>query len=177
MGETVNQTCVAPDHEKLTCGPHRNGYNEGVKKTASPANVSVPRRVKADTPLLLPFYEVKVPAGFPSPAEGLPAEQLDLVSYLVRNPAATFFLRVSGDSMIEAGIFDGDLLLVDRSLEPKSGDIVIAVLDGEFTVKRLLLKNGRVELRPENREFRIIRVPQGAELDIWGVVTNVIRSV
>ncbi|MGL6196345.1 MAG: LexA family protein [Thermoguttaceae bacterium] len=130
----------------------------------------------SDTKFELSFTQETVQAGFPSPADGVPGEQLDIASYLVSNPESTFFMRVSGDSMIDAGIFDGDLLVVDRSLTPSSGDIVIAMLDGEFTVKRLHVDSRKVELRPENRRFRTIRINDESELEIWGVVASAVKS-
>lgn len=116
-----------------------------------------------------------VPAGFPSPAEDH-IEQLDISSLLLRNPESTFFLRVAGESMTGAGIDDGDLLIVDRSLQPHSGDIVIAVIDGEFTVKRFRYNGTKCELLPENPKFRKITISEETELEIWGVVTNTIKA-
>lgn len=124
----------------------------------------------------IPIAGETVAAGFPSPAENAPAERLDLVDHLVRHPEATFFLRVRGDSMTGAGIFDGDLLIVDKSLEPRSGDIVVAVLDGEFTLKRLRINGRSIELQPENPCFRTIRIGNESQLDIWGVVTGSIKT-
>jgi DNA polymerase V len=126
--------------------------------------------------LSLPIASSYVPAGFPSPAEDAPMERLDLESHLIKHPEATFFLRVDGDSMVGAGIFNGDLLVVDRSLTPSSGDIVIAVLDGEFTVKRLIINGSRIELRPENPKFKTLRIVGESQLDIWGVVTGAVKS-
>ncbi len=122
-----------------------------------------------------PLAESTVPAGFPSPADDS-REELDFTAHVVRNPESTFFLRVSGESMTGAGIFHGDLLVVDRSLEPCSGDIVIAVLDGEFTVKRLRRRGSRVELLPENPRFRKIVLQEESTLEIWGVVTGAYKS-
>jgi DNA polymerase V len=124
-----------------------------------------------------PLYDCQVQAGFPSPAEDNPPEMLDLNAHLVRNPSSTFFVRVAGESMTGAGIFPDDLLVVDRSKEPDQGDIVIAVVDGEFTVKRLAFSRGKMELRPENRRYRKIRVYDDIECDIWGVVRHVIHQV
>ncbi|MDR0327490.1 MAG: translesion error-prone DNA polymerase V autoproteolytic subunit [Planctomycetaceae bacterium] len=116
-----------------------------------------------------------VSAGFPSPADDT-CETFDLVSHIVRHPTATFFMRVAGDSMTDAGIFDGDLLVVDRSLEAKSGDIVVAVLNGEFTVKRLRCSGTNIELVPENPKYRKIILNEEMELEIWGVVTGTYKS-
>ncbi|MDR3197018.1 MAG: translesion error-prone DNA polymerase V autoproteolytic subunit [Planctomycetaceae bacterium] len=123
-----------------------------------------------------PVASEEVPAGFPSPAENHSGGSLDLTAHLIKHPEATFFLRVRGDSMTGAGIFDGDLLIVDRSLPPVSGDIVIAVLDGEFTVKRLIIRNGTIELRPENPLFKPLRIYEESQLEIWGVVTAAVKS-
>lgn len=140
-----------------------------------PEIVFLKRPAPSSRPLVLPLAETNIPAGFPSPAEGLDGD-LDLSEHLVRHPESTFFLRVGGDSMIGAGIFDGDLLIVDRELDPRSGDIVIAVLDGEFTVKRLLYREGLVELLPENPRYRKIRFSEESQLEIWGVVTGSVRK-
>ena len=126
-------------------------------------------------PVQVVLADFSIPAGFPSPAENS-EETLDLAAHLIRHPDSTFFMRVAGDSMTGAGIFDGDLLVVDRSLTPSSGDIVIAVVDGEFTVKRLRQNGSRVELVPDNPRFRPITFREGSELEIWGVVTGSIKK-
>lgn len=123
-----------------------------------------------------PLFLSTVPAGFPSPADDYIDKHLSLDEYCIENPTSTFFLKVSGDSMIEAGIFPDDLLIVDKSLEPKHNKIVIAVLDGELTVKRLSISGGKVQLLPENKKYKPIEVPELSELNIWGVVTNVIHK-
>jgi DNA polymerase V len=116
-----------------------------------------------------------VAAGFPSPAEQYLEPPLDLNEFLVKRPAATYFVRVEGDSMEGKGICDGDLLVVDRSLDPRDGDVVIAAVDGEFTVKTLRKKNGKVGLQAENPKYPDI-VPKGAsELVLFGKVTAVIH--
>ena len=115
-----------------------------------------------------------VAAGFPSPAEHL-AEPLDLNELLVRRPASTFFVRVQGDSMTGAGIRDGDLLVVDRSLRPASGDIIIACVDGDFTVKTYRRDRDGVRLEPANPDFPVIRLRCGQELDCFGKVTACIH--
>ncbi|MBR0056401.1 MAG: translesion error-prone DNA polymerase V autoproteolytic subunit [Kiritimatiellae bacterium] len=116
-----------------------------------------------------------VVAGFPSPAEQYSEPPLDLNEYLVKRPAATFFVRVEGESMNGAGIFGGDLLVVDRSLPPRNGDIIIASVDGEFTVKRYFSDGQIVSLRPENPAFPEIRLKAGQELDYFGRVTSCIH--
>lgn len=123
----------------------------------------------------LPLYMDSVPAGFPSPAEDYSEENLDINDYLVQHPAATYYVRVKGDSMTGVGIHDGDLLVVDRSLKPQSGSIVLAVINGEVTVKRLICRNDRYTLQAENPAYPSIPVPDGIELMVWGVVTYVIH--
>ncbi len=125
----------------------------------------------------LPFYVAKISAGFPSPAEDFIERKLDLNEYLIKNPSATFFVKVSGHSMINAGIHDGDILVVDRSLEPSNNKIVIGVVNGEFTVKRLLKKNNKLFLIPENSEYKPIEINETMEASIWGVVTYTIRKL
>jgi DNA polymerase V len=117
-----------------------------------------------------------VSAGFPSPADDYLERDLDLNEYFIRHESATFFVRVSGDSMERAGILDNDVLVVDKSLEPRDGAIVIAVIDGELTVKRLRRRNGEVQLVPENPNYQPITILPEQEFLIWGVVTGVARS-
>ncbi|MBR4102967.1 MAG: translesion error-prone DNA polymerase V autoproteolytic subunit, partial [Thermoguttaceae bacterium] len=111
------------------------------------------------------------------PAEDAPVEKLDLGSYLVQNPASTFFVKVAGESMTGAGIFPADLLIVDRSVAASNGDVVVAVVDGEVTVKRLFVSKRKIELRPENDKFSPISLSDESELNVWGVVKNVIHRV
>lgn len=125
---------------------------------------------------LLPLFSSSVQAGFPSPADDYIERYLDLNSEFIRHPAATFFLRATGDSMKDAGIFAGDLLLVDRSLEPLDGKIVIAAVNGELTVKRLCRKNGKTRLLPANTRFKPIEITGEEDLVIWGVVTLVMHE-
>ena len=124
----------------------------------------------------LPLYASRVPAGFPSPADDYVDQRLDL-NDLIERPAATFFVTVTGDSMTGASIHHGDLLVVDRSLEPSDGKIVIAAVNGELTVKRLALKNGEAWLMPENPAYPPLRITEGLDCVIWGVVTRVIHTV
>ena len=131
-------------------------------------------RAEIDGP---PLYLSPVKAGFPSPAGDAVDRPLDLHEHLVRNPAATFFVRASGDSMREAGIHDGDLLVVDRSLEATHGRIVVAALDGELTVKRLKRRAGRVLLAPANPDYPEIDITEREEIHLWGVVAYVIHQV
>lgn len=125
----------------------------------------------------LPIFLGRLPAGFPSPADDYLEGKLDITKHLVKHPAATFYVRVSGDSMIGAGIHSGDLLVVDRSLEPKNGNVIVAALDGDLTVKRLYQKNGLIRLLPENQEYQPIEIQDGQSFEIWGVVTSVIHSL
>lgn len=124
----------------------------------------------------LPLYSARIRAGFPSPADDDLEGTLDLNEHLVRHPAATFFVRVQGDSMIGAGIHHGDLLVVDRALEPRSGSIVVAVVDGELTVKRLHLEDGRIALVAENPDYPPLVLSEDQTLHIWGVVAHAVRS-
>ncbi|MDQ6985068.1 MAG: translesion error-prone DNA polymerase V autoproteolytic subunit [Candidatus Dojkabacteria bacterium] len=118
-----------------------------------------------------------VPAGFPSPATDYIDKTLDINEYLVKHPAATFFVRVSGDSMIKAGIHNGDILVIDKSLEPVNSDIVLAVLDSEYTVKRFFKSGEEMYLKPENDNYEIINVKEFNEFSVWGVVTGVIKKI
>lgn len=125
-----------------------------------------------DTKVWLPLCAWKVPAGFPSPAADHTQQRIDLNEHLIRNKEATFIFRVKGDSMTGIGIYDGDELLVDRSIEAKHGNIVLAVLNNEFTVKRLHRRGGVVKLIAENPIYPAIVIKDGEELLIWGVVTR-----
>jgi len=134
------------------------------------------------TKRLQPIFMAKVPAGFPSPAADYEEDKLDLNKHLIRNPAATFFVRVAGDSMVKAGIHDGDLLVVDRSIKPRDKNVVIAVLNGELTVKRIRIsKNKRLSLKltleAENENYRSQEINEEMEFEVWGVVTNVIHAL
>ena len=126
--------------------------------------------------LAIPLFLNKVPAGFPSPAQDYVEQTLDLNELCIQHPAATFFVRVSGDSMIEAGIFHNDVLVVDRSVQAEHGDVVVASMQGEFTVKELCTKP-ILMLLPRNRKYRPIRIVDGSDLAIFGVVTNVVRQM
>ena len=126
--------------------------------------------------LMIPIFTSRVQAGFPSPADDHLEDALDLNTHLIQHKDATFFVKAQGDSMLGAGIHQGDILIVDKSLTPKSGKIVIAVVDGEFTVKRLHKYKGNITLKAENPEFEDIKVNGTDELIIWGVVTSVIHQ-
>jgi len=125
----------------------------------------------------LPLFTARISAGFPSPADDYIDRKLDLNEYLIKHPAATFFVRVQGDSMIDAGIHSGDILIVDRALEPADNKIVIAVLYGELTVKRIKKTKSKLVLLPENPSFKPIEVTTEMGLEVWGVVTHVIHTV
>ncbi len=129
-----------------------------------------------DNTLPLPLSGTRVKAGFPSPAEDYIEDRLDLNEHLVAHPNATFYVRVSGESMLDAGIQDGDMLVVDRSLEARSNDIVIATLNGEFTVKRLIYRASRPWLVPCNPAFSEIELTDDMDTVIWGVVTSTIHK-
>jgi len=123
------------------------------------------------------LHLAKISAGFASPADDYIDKKLDLNEYLIHHPSATFFVRVEGDSMINAGINNNDLLIVDRALQAVSGKIIIAIVNGEFTVKRLLMQDEKFFLVPENPNYPILEIKEGMSFEVWGVVTNVIHSV
>ncbi len=124
-----------------------------------------------------PLFLVPVSAGFPSPADDYIENSLDLNKHLIKHPAATFFVSVKGDSMVDAGIHSGDILIVDRSLDATDKRVVIAVVDGEFTVKRIRIIDKKVYLLPENSDFSPIEITDSMDFTIWGVVTNVIHAL
>ena len=124
-----------------------------------------------------PLFMVSVSAGFPSPAEDYIEGRLDLNRHLIKHPGATFFVRVAGDSMIDAGIHPGDILVVDRALEPTDGNVVIAVLDGELTVKRIAHRGGHLHLVPDNPAYPALPIHEDMEFEIWGVVTCVLHHL
>lgn len=130
-----------------------------------------------ETELSLPFLSADISAGFPSPALDFVDLTIDLNKHLIKHPAATFYGRVKGDSMRDAGIDDGDLLVIDRSLEPRNGKIAVCYLDGEFTLKRIKISHGTVWLMPANPNYEPIKVEEGNELIIWGIVTHVIKTL
>ena len=134
------------------------------------------------TKRLQPIFIAKVPAGFPSPAGDYEEDKLDLNKHLIKNPAATFFVRVTGDSMVKAGIHDGDLLVVDRSIQPRDKNVVIAVVDGELTVKRIRIRKNhklslKLSLEAENDNYQSQEINEEMEFEVWGVVTNVIHAL
>jgi len=152
-------------------------YNEPTKAVRLPLSVLKSIEGWESTPYQLPLYGSKVTAGFPSPAEDYIAETLNLNDHLVKHPAATFLVRATGTSMINAGIHENDILVVDRSVTPQHGKIVIAAIDGQLTVKRLQKQmDGKFVLMPENPDYSPIEVKDGSEVFIWGVVTYIIHN-
>lgn len=125
----------------------------------------------------LPLSEERVAAGFPSPAEDFCGTRLDLNKELIKNPASTFYARVSGLSMIDEGINDGDLIVIDKSIEPYDGCLAVCHIDGEFTMKRLRKHKDHALLMPANKEFKPIKVTADNDFCIWGVVTYLIKRV
>ena len=125
----------------------------------------------------LPLYLSRIKAGFPSPAEDYLDKTLDLNEHLIKHPASTFFVKVKGDSMIGAGICSGDMLIVDRSLQPNDKRIIVAVVNGDFTVKRLSKAKGKIFLLAENPKYPAIEIKDGMDFEVWGVVIHVIHSV
>ncbi len=130
----------------------------------------------SDAPLLALLIRNRVCAGFPSPAEDLGARRIDLTQMLVTHAQATYFLRASGHSMVEAGIFDNDILVVDRAIKPRNNHIVVAIVDGDFTVKQLYQRQGRIKLKAANPTFPDIVPKEGQTIEIWGVVTSSIKQ-
>jgi DNA polymerase V len=118
-----------------------------------------------------------ISAGFPSPADDFKEVRISLDKELIKNKEATFYARVSGDSMENAGLNDGDLLVIDRSLNPENNKIAVCCLDGDFTVKRIVKEKGKLYLKPENKKYKPIKLNKDNELVIWGVVTYVIKSL
>ena len=128
------------------------------------------------TAIKRPLLTFRVAAGFPSPADDYLEGRIDLNEHLIKHPAATFFVRVAGDSMEGAGIFDGDLLIVDRAAEVTSGCIVVARVHDEFTLKRVRKDGCRLFLVPENDRFQVYEVTEGSDFEIWGRVTGSVRE-
>lgn len=126
--------------------------------------------------LSLPLVSTQVPAGFPSPASDYIEKMLDLNEHLISKPAATFLVRVSGDSMIDVGIFENDILIVDRSKTPLSGSIIVGVVNGEFTLKTFLKHQDKIILKPENKKYTPIEITQNMGFEVWGVVIHAIHS-
>ena len=129
-----------------------------------------------ETELECPIIEGGIAAGFPSPADDFLDSSIDLNKYLIKNKPATFYARVKGHSMKDVGINDGDLLIIDKSIEPENGKIAVCYIDGEFTIKRLKVEENRCWLMPENDAFQPIEVLPESQFQIWGIVLHVIKS-
>jgi DNA polymerase V len=147
------------------------------KKLKTDGSISAIYGMEESGSLELPLFSARVAAGFPSPAEDHLESRLDLNQHLIRNPSSTFFVRAAGESMMEAGIYDRDLLIVDRSIEKRNRRVVIATLNGEFTVKRLVQDEEGIFLVAENPDFDSIPIQVDSDFSIWGVVTYVIHQV
>lgn len=130
----------------------------------------------SEAPLQVLLLHNRVHAGFPSPAEDLGAQRIDLTQVLITHPQATYFLRASGHSMVEAGIFDKDILVVDRAIKARHNHIVVAIVDGDFTVKQYYQRAGRIKLKAANPTFADIVPKEGQTLEVWGVVTSSIKQ-
>jgi len=135
-----------------------------------PAKANIP-------PLTIPLAKEHIAAGFPSPADDYIDIGIDLNEHLIQHPASTFFLHVSGNSMSEAGIQNGDLLIVDRSINPRPGHVVVARLDGSFTLKRLVLKQNRLQLKAENPSYPSLDLLNYQDVQIWGVAIYSIHNL
>ena len=141
----------------------------------APGGMPIP--ISTIVALKVPFVGQSVHAGFPSPADDFIEEMIDLNQVLVQNPTATFLWRVVGDCMIDVKIFPGDVVVVDRSLSPKHRSIVLAIIDGEPTLKRLNRRGGLMVLHNENSKLPVFTVSEGTEVSIWGIVTATIRDL
>ena len=125
----------------------------------------------------LPFFDTKVQAGFPSPAEDHLEQRLDLNTLVIENPSATFFVRVAGESMRDVGIMDGDILVVDRSIESWENRVVVAVIDSEFTIKRFTTEQETVVLKAENTNYPSIKITPEMDFSVWGVVSWTLKKL
>ena len=141
------------------------------------SNSSYSSSKEGSSTLLIPLVQETISAGFPSPAEDYIELGIDLNKYLIKNPISTFFLRVSGNSMINAGIYNNDLLIIDRSINPKPGHIVVALLDGEFTLKRLIKKQNNYYLRADRENYPAINLYEYIDVEIWGVAIYSIHEL
>ena len=135
------------------------------------------KKIEESSELELQLFENRVQAGFPSPAQGAFADSVDLNHELINNPSATFCARVIGDSMVDSGINEGDMLIIDRSIEPQNGDIAVCFIDGDFTVKRLLINEDGISMVPANRKYPVFKVPEDSNFIIWGIVSHIIKKL
>lgn len=133
-------------------------------------------KVDANTLMPLPYADQGIKAGFPSPAQDYISQTIDLNKELIRHPACTFYGRVSGDSMKDAGLNDGDILIIDKSIQPRTGDMAVCYIDGEFTIKYIRIESSVVWLIPANEAYKPIRVTEDNNFMIWGIVTYSIKN-
>ncbi len=139
--------------------------------------ITKPRQCDTRTALSLHFADEGVPAGFPSPAQDFMEQALDFNRDMIKNPDATFYARVKGDSMIDDGISNGDILVIDRSLDSKNGSLAVCAVDGEFTLKRIKIVDSEIYLTPANRAYDPIHITEGQEFIVWGIVIYVIKKM
>ncbi len=175
---------LLPDYPEFTCQLPNSWLNGYTVLLYSIFHIAMPTLLFYDhVPVLAPpasmrpLIDFKVPAGFPSPAADYTEKGLDLNAFLISHKEASYFFQVTGHSMSGAGIMDGDIVLVDRAVEATHGHIVLAVIDGEYTLKRLHRLNDCIELHPENPDFSPLRLAEGQVLEVWGVVTAVVRKM
>lgn len=135
------------------------------------------KKIEESSDTELQLFENRIQAGFPSPAQGAFADSVDLNHELINNPAATFCAKVIGDSMVDSGINEGDILIIDRSIEAQNGDIAVCFIDGDFTVKRILINEDGISMVPANRKYPVIKVPDESNFVIWGVVSHIIKKL
>lgn len=135
------------------------------------------KKIEESSDIELQLFENRIQAGFPSPAQGAFADSVDLNHELINNPAATFCAKVIGDSMVDSGINEGDMLIIDRSIEPQDGDIAVCFIDGDFTVKRIIINNDGISLVPANRKYPVIKVLKDSNFIIWGIVSHIIKKL
>ena len=165
-----------PDSQAATIRDFLAALNQKRQREAQDNVVELAELTPDNRKMVLPLYSTKVMAGFPSPADDHIERRLNPSDYLVDNDGETFFVRVKGDSMIDAGIFEDDVLVIDRSRLPQIGDIVLAVLDGEFTVETLGKSKSNPRLIPANKHYPAIEVKEGQSFEVWGVVTGSMRK-
>lgn len=135
------------------------------------------RAIENSDDITLQAFESHIQAGFPSPTQGMFGDTIDLNRVLISNPASTFCARVTGNSMTDAGINDGDILIIDKSLEPHHGDIAVCFIDGDFTVKRITVKEDGLYLTPANKQFPELFVSPESNFMVWGVVSHIIHRM
>lgn len=135
------------------------------------------KQLEAQGEVPISFLSDRVPAGFPSPAQGEHGDSIDLNKELIHRPSSTFCAKVAGDSMIDCGINDGDLLIIDKSINPSNGDIAVCFVDGEFTVKRLSVKDDGIYLKPANKKYQEVKVREDSNFQVWGVVSYIIKKL